>query len=166
MKFFITPFRAEKPIFGPYNMNKSYDYGKIKWLLNEHGIANASRDVGNFYKKLSLVCNFAIQYLGWLAIPYNLEKANWMSKEIRLSLFLLCDWFRKLASLPQLIRCKTQTVHDLSPAFSRSSGSLIGFTLSCHWLLKLFFFLLVGRCDWFCVGFTTFNRDTRSKQLR
>ena len=29
-----------------------------------------------FTKKLSLMCNFAFQYLGWLAIPYNLEKAT------------------------------------------------------------------------------------------
>ena len=28
-----------------------------------------------FTKKTSLTCNFAIQYLRWLAIPYNLGKA-------------------------------------------------------------------------------------------
>ena len=32
--------------------------------------------VGNFYKKLSLMCDFSIQYLRWLAIPYNFGKSH------------------------------------------------------------------------------------------
>ena len=34
-QLFCTPFRAEIPISGPNHMNNSYDYWKIKWLLNE-----------------------------------------------------------------------------------------------------------------------------------
>ena len=33
------------------------------------------------------------------------------------------------------------------PAFSRSLGSVVGFNFSCHWLLKVFSILLVGRYD-------------------
>ena len=49
-----------------------------------------------------------------------------------------CDWFRKLESLSQPIRCKTETNHDLVATFSRVLGSLVVFTSSSHGLLKIF----------------------------
>ena len=49
-----------------------------------------------------------------------------------------CDWFRKLESLSQPIRCKTETNHDLVATFSRAFGSLVVFTSSSHRLLKIF----------------------------
>ena len=49
-----------------------------------------------------------------------------------------CDWFRKLESLSQPIRCKTETNHDLVATFSRALGSLVVFSSSSHRLLKIF----------------------------
>ena len=43
-------------------------------------------------------------------------------------------------------------------AFSRALDSLAVFTLSSHWLSKIFCFLLIGRCDFFGFGFMTLNR--------
>ena len=45
-----------------------------------------------------------------------------------------------------------------SLAFSRASGRLHVFTLSSHWLLVIFTFVLIGRCDYFRFGFKTLNR--------
>ena len=53
---------------------------------------------------------------------------------------------------------KLKPITTWSPASSRALGSLVLFTLSSpHWLLKLFFFPLVGRCDSFGFGCTTLN---------
>ena len=41
---------------------------------------------------------------------------------------------------------------------SRALGGLLDFTLSSHWLLKVFPFHLIGRCDYFGFGFTTLTR--------
>ena len=43
-------------------------------------------------------------------------------------------------------------------AFSRASSRLRAFTLSSHWFLLIFIFVLIGRCDYFGFGFTTLNR--------
>ena len=40
-----------------------------------------------------------------------------------------------------------------SPAFSRALGSLLGFCLSSHWFLRIFSFLLIGRCINFSFDF-------------
>ena len=42
---------------------------------------------------------------------------------------------------------KVKPTTTWSPAFSRALGSLIVSNLSSHWLLKLFSFHLIGRCD-------------------
>ena len=42
-----------------------------------------------------------------------------------------------------------------SPAFSRAFGSFAVFTLSFHWLSKVFG---IGRCDYFGFGSMTLNR--------
>ena len=44
-----------------------------------------------------------------------------------------------------------------SLAFSRALGSSFVFSLSSHWLVKVFSFLLIGRCDYFGFGFTTLD---------
>ena len=41
---------------------------------------------------------------------------------------------------------------------SRALGGLLDFTLSYHWLLKVFPFHLIDRCDYFGFGFTTLTR--------
>ena len=46
----------------------------------------------------------------------------------------------------------------MSAAFSRALGSLVGFTLSSHWLLMVFSFLLIGRCDVLGYRSTILNR--------
>ena len=43
----------------------------------------------------------------------------------------------------------------LGRAFSRALGIVVGFTLSSHWLLKIFSFLPTGCCDNF--GFINFQ---------
>ena len=60
--------------------------------------------------------------------------------------------------LSQPIRCKTKTNSDLVVRVFRALDSLAVFTLSSHWLSKIFCFLLIGRCDYFGFGFMTLNR--------
>ena len=52
----------------------------------------------------------------------------------------LCDWSRKLTPSSQPI--------------------WFVFTLSSHWLLRIFLFLLIGFCDYFGFSFTTLNRKS------
>ena len=61
----------------------------------------------------------------------------------------LCDWSKRIASLSQPIRCKTKT----NP---REVGWF--FTLSSHWLINVFSFLLSGFCDNFGFGITILDR--------
>ena len=49
---------------------------------------------------------------------------------------------------------KEKATMTWTPAFSRALGNLVGLTLSSDWLLKIFFFLLVGRCDCFAFALT------------
>ena len=65
------------------------------------------------------------------------------------------DWSLKLAPPFQPIRCKTKTNQDL---VARALGIWVSFTLSSHWLSRVFFFLLIGCWDYFGFGFTTINR--------
>ena len=44
---------------------------------------------------------------------------------------------------------KLKSITTWSPAFSRALGSLVVFTLSSHWLSKVFYFPLIGCCDCF-----------------
>ena len=44
-----------------------------------------------------------------------------------------------------------------SLSFSRALGSSFVFSLGSHWLVKVFSFLLIGRCDYFSFCFTTLN---------
>ena len=59
----------------------------------------------------------------------------------------VCDWSSQSASLSQPIRRKTETNHDLVVhvlSFLRGSDN---FTLSFHWLLQVFSFLMNDLCD-------------------
>ena len=56
----------------------------------------------------------------------------------------LFDWSRKLASPSRPIICKTEPITIWLPTFSRAVGSLVGFTLSSHWLLKILSSILIG----------------------
>ena len=53
---------------------------------------------------------------------------------------------------------KLKPITNWLPAFSRALYSLVGFTLSSHWLFRLLSFRLIGRCDFFGLGFKTLNR--------
>ena len=68
----------------------------------------------------------------------------------------LFDWSRKLASPSRPIICKTEPITIWLPTFSRAVGSLVGFTLSSHWLLKIPSPILIGLCDYlsFCFSDT------------
>ena len=67
----------------------------------------------------------------------------------------VCDWSSQSASLSQPIRRKTETNHDLVVhvlSFLRGSDN---FTLSFHWLLQVFSFLMNDLCDnftWVFIG--------------
>ena len=70
----------------------------------------------------------------------------------------LCDCSQKLVPLSQPIICQTKTNHDLSLIFSCACNSLVGFSLSSHWLLKVFSFLQIGCCDYIGFSFKTLNQ--------
>ena len=53
---------------------------------------------------------------------------------------------------------KLKPITNWLPAFSRALYSLVGFTLSSHWLFRVLSFRLIGRCDFFGLGFKTLNR--------
>ena len=54
---------------------------------------------------------------------------------------------------------KLEPITAWSLAFSRVLKSrLHAFTFSSHWLLVIFTFVLIGRCDYFGFGHTTLNR--------
>ena len=57
---------------------------------------------------------------------------------------------------------KLKPIASWSLTFYRASGWLHVFTLSSHWLLVIFAFVLIGRCDYFGFGFTTLNRKALS----
>ena len=67
----------------------------------------------------------------------------------------LCDWSRKLAPLNQTISAKLKPFTTPSAAFSRALRGLLVFTLSCHWLFKAFFVLLIGYFHFFGFGSMT-----------
>ena len=48
---------------------------------------------------------------------------------------------------------KPKPIKTWSPAFSRALGIWVSFTLSSHWLSRVFFFLLIGCWDYFGFGF-------------
>ena len=56
---------------------------------------------------------------------------------------------------------KLKPIPIWSPAFSRALGWLVVRTLSSHWVLELFSFLLIGCCD-----SLVFLYDTQSKSVR
>ena len=49
--------------------------------------------------------------------------------------------------------------------FPALSGSLVSFTLSSHWLLEVFSSPLIGRWNYFSVGFTTLDRSALTLRL-
>ena len=53
---------------------------------------------------------------------------------------------------------KLKPIVTWSLAFSRASGRLHVFALSSYWLLVIFTFVLIDRCDDFGFDFTTLNR--------
>ena len=70
-------------------------------------------------------------------------------------------WFALLRSVigPKNAHCqlnqsdvKLKPITTRSPAFSRASGGLLVYILSFHWLLKVFFFLLIGHRDFISIG--------------
>ena len=69
---------------------------------------------------------------------------------------LLYDWSTKLVPLSQPI--KTKPHHELVARVFPPLSSLIGFSLSSHWLSKVVFFLVIFCYDYFAFGFTTLNQ--------
>lgn len=57
-----------------------------------------------------------------------------------------------------------------SPAFSRALDSGLFFTLSAHWLFRVFYFFLIGHCDYYVnwKAFSNVNKrgNTHSSLLR
>ena len=98
------------------------------------------------YKSVYMFVFFCFVFFCECHRRYNVDRAifNWVSKIIR-----DCTGFAlrrsvigpgNLAPISQLIRCKTETNHDLvASVFQRfpALGSLVVFTLDSHWLLKV-----------------------------
>ena len=63
-------------------------------------------------------------------------------------------------STNQMQKLKNQS--QLRPSVSRAWNWLRVFTLSSHWLLLIFHFLLIGRCDYFGFGVRTVKKEKRS----
>ena len=53
---------------------------------------------------------------------------------------------------------KLKSIATWSLTFSHASGLLCVFTLSSHWLLVIFAFVLIGCYNYFGFGFTTLNQ--------
>ena len=60
--------------------------------------------------------------------------------------------------LPNQSDAKLKPIATSPPAFSRALRRLHIFTLSSHWLLVIFIFVPIGRCDYFGFGYTTLDR--------
>ena len=104
---------------------------------------------------------FLLKSLQYCAF-YSIEQFfNRMSKVIR-----DCIGFALLRSVIGLENsrhldqsdARLKPIASRSLAFSRAWGRLHVFTLSSHWLLVIFSFVPIGRCDYFGFGFTTLNR--------
>ena len=88
--------------------------------------------------------------------------SNWVLKVIRdcIGFALL----RSVIGLENLRHSLDQSDAKLKPiatwslAFSRAWDRLRVFTLSSHWFVVIFIFVLIGRCDYFGFGFSTLNR--------
>ena len=50
-----------------------------------------------------------------------------------------------------------------SPAFSRALDSGLFFTLSAHWLFRVFYFFLIGHCDYYVNWKAFLNMNKRGK---
>ena len=90
---------------------------------------------------------------------------KWVSKVIRdcIGCPFLCSMIGLGNSRHTLNQsdAKLKPIPIWSPAFSRALGWLVVRTLSSHWVLDLFSFLLIGCCD-----SLVFLYDTQSKSVR
>ena len=50
-----------------------------------------------------------------------------------------------------------------SPAFSRALDSWLFFTLHAHWLFRVFYFFLIGHCDYYVNWKAFLNMNKRGK---
>ena len=98
--------------------------------------------VVSFHKPVRLIQKFYIEF-------ENKQRLHWFC------FTLLSDQSRKLASLSfSQSDAKLKSFTTWSPVFSRALRSLVIFTLSSHWLLDVFPFLLFDRCYYNGFGFT------------
>ena len=130
------------------NDQPSWDWrlGRIKWVS---GAGSALTTSGR-----STSCTSVLQ-VSYRAI------LNWVSKVIR-----DCIGFALLRSVIGLENsrhplnqsdAKLKPIATWSLAFSRAWDRLRVFTLSSHWFVVIFIFVLIGRCDYFGFGFSTLN---------
>ena len=96
-----------------------------------------------------------------LGVSHVREIFNWVSKVIR-----NCIGFALLRSVIGLENsrhplnqsdAKLKPIATWSLAFSRAWDRLRVFTLSSHWFVVIFIFVLIGCCDYFGFGFSTVN---------
>lgn len=64
---------------------------------------------------------------------------------------------KKWRQLFNQIAAEVEPITNRLIAYSRASGSLLDFALSSHWLLMIFFFVVIGCWDYFGSGFPTLN---------
>ena len=93
------------------------------------------------------------------------EIFNWKSSGIAwiLLYFALIGLENSRHSLNQS-NAKPKPITTRSPALYRAFCSCVGFTLTSHWLLNVFSFLLIGRCYCFGLGFHSIEKRSKSRQ--
>ena len=141
-------------------VSRVFKYEKLAKLQNTRPLWSASLTcVGRLWRpRHNTIYAILIQWHvnEWPGILQLLREIfHWVSKVNQdcVSFTLLCS----VIGPETYATLKLKPITSWSPAFSRALFSLFVFTLSSHWLLIVFSFLLIGRCDYFGFGFTTLN---------
>ena len=135
------------------------------WLITKppsslwaSGLSCAGVGVGGgkklLYLRLSMECFLNLSFPCAVRVDFN-----WVLTIIGFALFRIVIGPETMRHCVNQSDAKLKLITTWSPIFSRALGSLFGFTLSSHWLFRLFSFFLIGCCDFFGVDFTTLCRE-------
>ena len=122
-------------------------------------VYNYNKTVSDISKTLAFIISEGYIHPVWRnACLSNITKGHFQFSVIRNPWLLLfsytsfCGWFKKVAPSSQIIRCPPKTNPALATCIFLHLKYFGYFSLSSHWLLKIFSFLLVGLwllCFWF-----------------
>ena len=114
------------------------------------GLSCAGVGVGGgkklLYLRLSMECFLNLSFPCAVRVDFN-----WVLTIIGFALFRIVIGPETMRHCVNQSDAKLKLITTWSPIFSRALGSLFGFTLSSHWLFRLFSFFLIGCCDFFGV---------------